>query len=122
MLNLAEAIVELRSDDVLREVERRAKEGDNPIDIINDCRDGMVVIGDRFASSEFFLAELVLADLQERSCPARSCSSVTSASRSASKVHLRARARTAGVAKSASTSRAAAPTILLGPCWPLQPP
>jgi methanogenic corrinoid protein MtbC1 len=61
VLNLAEAIVEMRRDDVLQEVERRAKQGDNPVAIINDCRDGMVVIGDRFAAGDYFLAELILA-------------------------------------------------------------
>jgi len=61
VLNLAEAIVEMRRDDVLQEVERRAKQGDNPIAIINDCREGMVVIGDRFAAGDYYLAELILA-------------------------------------------------------------
>ena len=61
MLNLAEAIVEMRGDEVLQEVERRARQGDDPIEIINDCREGMVVIGDRFAAGDYFLAELILA-------------------------------------------------------------
>ena len=61
MLNLAEAIVEMRRDDVLQEVERRAKQGDNPVQIINDCREGMVIIGDRFATGDYFLAELILS-------------------------------------------------------------
>jgi 5-methyltetrahydrofolate--homocysteine methyltransferase len=61
VLNLAEAIVELRGEDVLREVERRAKQGEDPVKIINECRDGMVTIGERFGAGDYFLAELILA-------------------------------------------------------------
>jgi methylmalonyl-CoA mutase cobalamin-binding domain/chain len=61
VLDLAEAIVEMRRDEVLEEVGRRAEGGDDPVAIINDCRDGMVLIGDRFASGDVFLAELLLA-------------------------------------------------------------
>jgi len=61
VLNLAEAIVEMRRDEVLQEVERRAKQGDNPVEIINECREGMVVIGDRFAAGDYFLAELLMS-------------------------------------------------------------
>jgi methylmalonyl-CoA mutase cobalamin-binding domain/chain len=61
VLNLAEAIVEMRREDVLQEVERRSKRGDDPVKIINECRDGMVAIGERFAAGDYFLAELILA-------------------------------------------------------------
>jgi methylmalonyl-CoA mutase cobalamin-binding domain/chain len=60
-VNLAEAMAEMRRDDVLQEVERRAKQGEDPVAIINDCRDGMVVIGDRFAAGDYYLAELLMA-------------------------------------------------------------
>lgn len=60
-MNLAEAIVALRRDDVLEEVHQRVEQGESTLDIIGECRGGMVTVGDRFASGEFFLAELVLA-------------------------------------------------------------
>jgi methylmalonyl-CoA mutase cobalamin-binding domain/chain len=61
VLNLSEAIVEMRREDVLQEVERRARQGEDPLVIINECREGMVTIGDRFAAGDYFLAELLLA-------------------------------------------------------------
>ena len=61
MLSLTDAIVALRRDDVLDEVRRRVEAGDAPLDIIEQCRAGMVSVGDRHAAGEFFLAELVLA-------------------------------------------------------------
>lgn len=61
MLNLTEAVVAMRREDVLQEVERRAREGEDPLVIINECREGMVIIGDRFAAGDYFLAELLLA-------------------------------------------------------------
>ena len=60
-LGLAQAIVDLRRDDALRETNRRLEEGDDPMRIVSDCRDGMTTVGDRFAEGEFYLAELVLA-------------------------------------------------------------
>ena len=61
MLNLGNAIIALRRDEVLSEVKRRVEEGDDPLEIIEQCRDAMVVVGDRFETGEFFLSELVLA-------------------------------------------------------------
>lgn len=61
MLSLTDAIVALRRDDVLDEVRRRVEAGDAPLGIIEQCRAGMVSVGDRHAAGEFFLAELVLA-------------------------------------------------------------
>ena len=60
MLNLAEAIVEMRGTTSCRRSSDAPSRGTNPVDIINDCRDGMVIIGDRFAAGDYFLAELIL--------------------------------------------------------------
>lgn len=60
MLDLPDALVALKMDEVVSEVGRRADEGEDPAAIIAECRQGMVVVGDRFKNGEFFLAELVL--------------------------------------------------------------
>lgn len=57
----ADAIVELKREDVLAEVQRRVEGGEDPLRIIADCQDGMVLMGDRYNRGDFFLAELVLA-------------------------------------------------------------
>jgi dimethylamine corrinoid protein len=55
------AIVELRRDDVLREIEERINAGGDPVAVINECAAGMRTIGDRFGAGDAFLAELILA-------------------------------------------------------------
>lgn len=60
-LDLFEALIALRRDDVLEEIPRRIEQGEAPLDIIGECRDGMVELGNRFALGDVFLAELVLA-------------------------------------------------------------
>lgn len=66
MTGLADALVALQKQDVVEEVRRRAEAGDDPVAIIDECREGMGVIGDRYRDGEFYLAELLLsADIFE---------------------------------------------------------
>ncbi len=61
MSSLAEALMELRREDVLAEVGRRVEEGEDPLAILKECQDGMSLVGERFQTGEFFLSELLLS-------------------------------------------------------------
>ncbi len=58
---LAMALVDLKRDEVLGGVKEKAERGDNPLNILEECRRGMTIVGDRFQSGEFYLAEMMLA-------------------------------------------------------------
>jgi len=61
---LALALVELKRDEVLGAVKDKAESGDEPLKILEECRRGMTIVGDRFQSGEFYLAEMMLATLK----------------------------------------------------------
>lgn len=58
---LRKYIAELDQDKLIPELKERLGKGENPLDILNECKDGMVDVGDRFAKGDAFLAELVLS-------------------------------------------------------------
>lgn len=58
---LIEGIVNLERDFVVDEVSKRIQEGVNPFDILDTCRNGMSLVGDRFQTGEYYLAELMLS-------------------------------------------------------------
>ena len=58
---LITALVELRREDVLAEVETRIRKGEAPLLILEDCRQGMTTVGDLFQKGDYFLAELMLS-------------------------------------------------------------
>lgn len=55
------AIVELEKDEVLNEVRRRAEANEDPLQILEECRQGMTIVGNRFQKGECFLTELILS-------------------------------------------------------------
>lgn len=58
---LAMAIVELKQEEALAHVKRRAENGEDPLAIVAECQEGMAIVGDRFQKGEYFLAELILS-------------------------------------------------------------
>ena len=58
---LTNAVVELREDDVLAIVDRRLDEGGDAAGILADCKRAMDIIGERFASGQAFIPELIMA-------------------------------------------------------------
>jgi methylmalonyl-CoA mutase cobalamin-binding domain/chain len=58
---LRRAIVELDRGIVPVLVKRRLARGDDPLAILEECRRGMAIVGDRFQDGEYFLAELLLS-------------------------------------------------------------
>ncbi len=58
---LAMAIVELKRDEVLDVVKSRAGKGEDPLQILEECRQGMIIVGERFQKGDYYLAELMLS-------------------------------------------------------------
>jgi methylmalonyl-CoA mutase cobalamin-binding domain/chain len=61
MEELAKAMADLDEEAVLRLVRERLQKGENPLSIVESCRKGLEVIGQRYEAMEYFLSELVLA-------------------------------------------------------------
>jgi methylmalonyl-CoA mutase cobalamin-binding domain/chain len=59
--DLCTAIVELGADAVPAIVARRLEAGDDPLEILEDCRRGMTLVGERFQEGEYFLSELIIS-------------------------------------------------------------
>jgi methylmalonyl-CoA mutase cobalamin-binding domain/chain len=60
-IDLANAVVELKKEDVLGEVQRRVEAGENALQVLEECRRGMTIVGEKFQSGDSFLAELMLS-------------------------------------------------------------
>jgi len=59
--DLSTAIVELEADAVPIIVNRRIEAGEDPVGILEDCRRGMILVGERFQEGEYFLSELIIS-------------------------------------------------------------
>ena len=58
---LSKALVELERDEVIKAVKGRVEEGEDPVGILEQCRQGMTIVGERFQKGDYFLAELMLS-------------------------------------------------------------
>jgi len=58
---ISENIVQLNENEVLNEVKMRLKQGEDPMKIVDDCREGLIIVGEKYKKKEFFLAELILS-------------------------------------------------------------
>src|SRR5450759_4190509 len=58
---LTKAIVEIKRDEALDMVKRRAEAGKDPLQILEECRQGLTLVGNLFQTGEYFLAELLLS-------------------------------------------------------------
>jgi methylmalonyl-CoA mutase cobalamin-binding domain/chain len=61
MENLSKGFVELNGEAVLNDVRIRLEKGEDPLKILDDARQGMVVVGEQYQIGEFYLAEMMLA-------------------------------------------------------------
>jgi 5-methyltetrahydrofolate--homocysteine methyltransferase len=57
--DLVKTLADLKEQEVIKIVEDRLKAGDEPLKILGDARRGMEIVGHRFASSEYFIPDLV---------------------------------------------------------------
>jgi 5-methyltetrahydrofolate--homocysteine methyltransferase len=58
---IADGIVNLKRDEVLEIVETLSDKDHSPIEILEECRKGMTIVGDLFQKGDYYLAELMLS-------------------------------------------------------------
>jgi len=61
MSELANAIADLKEDEVKKIVQDRLASGADPMAIVDECRRGMEIIGQRYKDKEYFLGELIMS-------------------------------------------------------------
>jgi 5-methyltetrahydrofolate--homocysteine methyltransferase len=57
--DLVNELVDLREQEALRTVGERLDAGEDPFNILEDCRKAMEIVGKRFADGEYFIPDLV---------------------------------------------------------------
>jgi methanogenic corrinoid protein MtbC1 len=57
--DLVNALADLKEQEAIKIVEHRLNAKEDPLKILNDARKGMEIVGKRFASSEYFIPDLV---------------------------------------------------------------
>lgn len=57
--DLVKALADLQEKEALRIAEERLGAGEDPLSILDDSRNAMEIIGERFANSEYFIPDLV---------------------------------------------------------------
>lgn len=58
---LKQALSDLEEEAVLKLVQERLDTGDEPLDIIADCREGMADVGKRYEAQEYYVSDLIMA-------------------------------------------------------------
>ena len=58
---LTKSLIELERDKVLSEVRERLIQGEDPMRMIEECKEGMALVGEKYKNKEYFLAELMLS-------------------------------------------------------------
>lgn len=61
MSELANAIADLKEDEVRKIVQDKIASGANPLSIVDECRQGMEIVGERYKNKEYFLGELIMS-------------------------------------------------------------
>lgn len=59
--SLVEAIADMREEDALREANAMLEGGGDPLAVLEACRQGMTLVGQRFEEGQYFVPELILA-------------------------------------------------------------
>lgn len=61
MSELANAIADLKEDEVKKIVQGKITSGANPMAMIDECPKGMEIVGERYKNKEYFLGELIMS-------------------------------------------------------------
>ena len=61
MSELAEAIADLNEDEAKGLVREKIDAGVEPLSIVDECREGMDIVGERYKNKEYFLSELIVS-------------------------------------------------------------
>lgn len=54
-------VADLQEKELLSLAKNRLINGDNPLDIIDDCHQGMIEVGERYEKGEYFISSLIVA-------------------------------------------------------------
>ena len=57
--NLVDTLADLKEDEALSMVRERLDSGENPMNILNDSRKALEIVGNRFADGTYFIPDLV---------------------------------------------------------------
>jgi methanogenic corrinoid protein MtbC1 len=61
MSDLANAIADLKEDEAKQIVKSKIDSGVDPMTIVDECRQGMEIVGERYKNKEYFLGELIMS-------------------------------------------------------------
>ena len=61
MSQLADALANLEEDEVARLVSEQIDAGVNATSVVEECRRGMDIVGERYKSGDYFLSELIVS-------------------------------------------------------------
>ena len=59
MSELADALRDLKEDEVYSLVEEKISQGISPLEIIEECNQGMEAVGKLFSSNDYFISQLI---------------------------------------------------------------
>jgi len=59
MGDLAQALANLEEKQVYEIIDRKIVEGVNPLDMIKECNDGMIRVGELFSEGKYFISQLI---------------------------------------------------------------
>ena len=59
--NLSELLADLKEDEAISLVEEQISQGTDPLSIMAEARDGMRIVGERFASGTYFIPDLIFS-------------------------------------------------------------
>ncbi len=58
---ISSCVVELRKDELLEAIRSKLESGEDALQIMDECRRGMTIVGERFQAGDYYLAELMLS-------------------------------------------------------------
>ena len=61
MGDIAQALANLEEKKVYELIDQKVKEGANPLDIIQECNDGMIRVGELFSEQKYFITQLIFS-------------------------------------------------------------
>lgn len=61
MSEIPTVLAELNEQEVARLIKERLGAGDDPMAILDDCRRGMDIVGERYKTGDYFLSELIVS-------------------------------------------------------------
>ncbi|MFW6458088.1 MAG: cobalamin B12-binding domain-containing protein [Halodesulfurarchaeum sp.] len=59
--DFVQALGNLEEDRAITMAEQRLESGDDPLDVLDDLKEGMGIVGDRYAAEEYFIPDLMYA-------------------------------------------------------------